>query len=314
MIKRIAAALTGACLLLGCAGCQLARPGADAAPEPDRLIGAYVTREYVDLFDIEGYLADHIGSLGSDAALSAEDSREYAGRLWAEPVLGDDGLPEDWVFPVEGMGLYYPYTEDMSGSYFGSHMDPGVVSGGAHITSTDDGDRIELDFTLYSVPGEDIEFYCNPVYQTPEGDVYLTSGNGMLLDSQLEEQDSIFSTTLSEEQTQTADGRTISAGGSSVTFHAGVKLPPERIELIQLDGDSRELRRDGYDPDAMPASVTVDPACESVLVQTHRRAADGADDVSRQLVDLTGEDDTITTFTARPDGICVPQTTDIVRG
>ena len=314
MIKKLLSLALCAGLLLAGAGCQLAQPEADAAPEPDRLIGAYVTREYVDLFDIKAYLADNLDSIGSDAVLSAEDSREYAGRLWAQPVPGDDGRPEDWVFPVEGMGMYCPYTEDLSGTYIGNHTDPGVVSSGVHVTSTDDGDRIELDFTLYSVLGEEIEFYCNPVYQTPEGDVYLTSGNGMLLDSQLEEQDSIFSTTLSEEQTQTADGRTISAGGSSVTFHAGVKLPPERIELIQLDGDSRELRRDGYDPDAMPASVTVDPACESVLVQTHRRAADGADDVSRQLVDLTGEDDTITTFTARPDGICVPQTTDIVRG
>lgn len=313
MIKKLLSLALCAGLLLAGAGCQLAQPEADAAPEPDRLIGAYVTREYVDLFDIKAYLADNLDSIGSDAVVSAEDSREYAGRLWAQPVPGDDGRPEDWVFPVEGMGMYCPYTEDLSGTYIGNHTDPGVVSSGVHVTSTDDGDRIELDFTLYSVLGEEIEFYCNPVYQTPEGDVYLTSGNGISLDSQLEAQDSIFSTTLSEEQSQTAGGQTTSASGSTVTFHAGVMPAPERIELIQLDGDSRELRRDGYDPDAMPASLTLDPACESVLVQTHRRAADGGDDVSRELVDLTGENDSVTTFSARDDGICVQHTTALTR-
>ena len=316
MIKKIAAALIGMGLLLGCAGCQLALPEeADAAAtEPDRLIGAYVTREYIDLFDMESYLANNIGSIGSDMVVSAEDAQAYTGRLWAEPVPGEDGLPEDWVFPVEGMGLYLPYTEDLSGTYIGSHIDPGVVSAGTHVTSTDDGDWIELDFTLYSVAGKDIEFYCNPVYQTPEGDVYLTSGNGMLLNSQLEAQDSVFAVTLSEDRSQTADGQTTSASGSTVTFHAGVMLPPERIELIQLDGDSRELRRDGYDPDAMPDSVTLDPACESVLVQTHRRGADGEAAVTRELVELTGENDLVTTFTARDDGICVPRTTALSRG
>ena len=312
-IKRFFALALCAGLLLGGAGCQLARPEEGASPEPDRLIGAYVTREYVDLFDIEGYLADNIGSLASDGVVSPEDSRKYAGRLWAEPVLGEDGQPEDWVFPVEGMGIYCPYTKDASGAYIGSHIDPGVVSAGTHITSTDAGDQIELDFSLYCIPGEDVEFYCNPVYQTPEGDVYLTSGNGMLLDNHLEEQDSIFSVTLSEERSQTVDGQTTQTGGSSVTFHAGIKLPPERIDLIQLDRDSRELRRDEYAPAAMPASVTVDPACESVLVQTHKRALDGTDVVTRELVSPIEENSRVTTFIPREDGLCVPQDTQLLR-
>ena len=314
MNKRLFAALACLGLLLGCAGCQLADPEAAETPEPDRLIGAYVTREYVDLFDIEGYLADNLDSLSDDVLISGEDASAYEGRLWAQPVPQENGRPDDWVFPVEGMGLYCPTTVSDVESSVSTHMDQGVVSNGVHYYATDEGDRVELEFSLYYAGGAEVSFFCNPVYQTPDGRVYLTSGSGVSLDGSEMEPGNMWSVTFSDTASETEDSQTTQTAGDRVVCHIGIMFPPERVDLIQLDGDSRELRRDGYDAGAMPESVTADPACASVLVQTHERAPDGTASVSRELVELTGENDAVTVFSVGEDGLCVPRDIPVVSG
>lgn len=45
-------------------GCSLARTDLpDQGTETERLIGVFLTTEYLDLFDMEGYLKDHPGQL-----------------------------------------------------------------------------------------------------------------------------------------------------------------------------------------------------------------------------------------------------------
>ena len=44
-------------------GCTLAVPEAGTDGNGDRLIGAFITSEYLDLYDMEGYLNDHAASL-----------------------------------------------------------------------------------------------------------------------------------------------------------------------------------------------------------------------------------------------------------
>ena len=50
-------------------GCTLAVSDAGTDGNGDRLIGAFITSEYLDLYDMEGYLNDHASSLGTTAAL-----------------------------------------------------------------------------------------------------------------------------------------------------------------------------------------------------------------------------------------------------
>ncbi len=57
-------------------GCTLAVPEAGTDGNGDRLIGAFITSEYLDLYDMEGYLNDHAASLMNDP-----DSAKNAVRL-----------------------------------------------------------------------------------------------------------------------------------------------------------------------------------------------------------------------------------------
>ena len=57
MKRNLFAALITAGLLLSLTGCQLAKVESGSQ---DRLVGAFITTEYLDLMDMEAYLNDHL--------------------------------------------------------------------------------------------------------------------------------------------------------------------------------------------------------------------------------------------------------------
>ena len=66
--------------LLG--GCQLAREDAGANAIQDRLIGVFVTTDYIDLFDAEGYLNENLKGFQNGNVIVDGDTRRYEGRLY----------------------------------------------------------------------------------------------------------------------------------------------------------------------------------------------------------------------------------------
>ena len=54
--------------------------------QKDRLIGIFVTTEYLDLFDFEGYLNENMNKVLSGGEISQADSAKYEGRLYADLV------------------------------------------------------------------------------------------------------------------------------------------------------------------------------------------------------------------------------------
>ena len=70
--------------LLGLAGLSLAQSGTADVLGKDRLIGVFITTEYLDLFDMESYFNDNIGKMttGGDITIDG-DSPKYQGRLYA---------------------------------------------------------------------------------------------------------------------------------------------------------------------------------------------------------------------------------------
>ena len=64
-------------------GCQLAveTVNEQGMHNSDQLVGVVVTTEYLDLFDMEGYLEDNLGSI---MAGKNPDQSDYQGRLYAQ--------------------------------------------------------------------------------------------------------------------------------------------------------------------------------------------------------------------------------------
>ena len=65
-------------------GCQLAREGGNVG-HPDELVGVFITTEYVDLFDMEGYLNDDFSSFGGRTDILYYPARRYYG-LFSEMI------------------------------------------------------------------------------------------------------------------------------------------------------------------------------------------------------------------------------------
>ena len=63
-------------------GCTLAVPEAGTDGYGDRLIGAFITSEYLDLYDMEGYLNDHAASLMNNSSITIGNDSRYEGNLW----------------------------------------------------------------------------------------------------------------------------------------------------------------------------------------------------------------------------------------
>ena len=254
-------------------GCSLARSDMDAsAASRDRLIGVYVTTEYVDLFDIEGYIGANASAL-SGGSISEADAAQYSGRLYAEFV------DERYVFPgVDGFAFFMATTEHDYGTSYSNYTDEGVCGGKIDMHHNDNDDSseetLELECTIYGLTGSNDRhvIYTNPVYQTADGKVYLTSGHGISTSGvgagALVSQKLTDSTTVTDSQ------------GNAVTSSASVNVRyvvadlPLGYTLIEMNADSREISRREYAPGELPPEYAANDSTAYIIVES--RTASGS--------------------------------------
>ena len=99
-------------------GCSLAASDAGAQGGADRLVGAFITAEYLDLYDMEGFLDDHTPRFTGGGEIILDHDPEYEGKLYAriDKSRGDD--PADWEISfgdVKGEYLLNPLWPDEDG-------------------------------------------------------------------------------------------------------------------------------------------------------------------------------------------------------
>lgn len=310
MIRRIF------CLLLAIStifltGCQLAKP--EKAPEvQDRLAGVLVTREHLDLFDMEAYLNDHASEqLKGDHELS--DTAGYEGRIYGELIqvgtYEDGDAKYELSFPdVEGyfqVDLFVSATGDWEpeGEYYGYSTGNGgfydVKSGTAY---GDNSRESNLEMTMAVWQEGTVTLYMNPVYQTGDGRVYVTTGNGISADLSMSGE---VTHTLSSTRTTTIDGKTES-DTTNLIVHAVHRLSAQELQLIQMDENHRILSLDTYEVGSFPEKLTMEKDTAYLIVQT----SDG-ENLERKL--CTREDTVAGYLTAQGD-LCIPGGVELVWG
>ncbi|MEG2087365.1 MAG: hypothetical protein RR022_04130 [Angelakisella sp.] len=323
MRKQLVTVLLAAGMLLGLTGCQLARIDAGALPAKDRLVGMFITTEHLDLFDMEGYLNDQLNHFPGGELILGKDSAAYAGRLYAtqkELTLTDESTGEqhsskEFVFEgVEGISFFTARiavegtdtTE--SDSYLTSESDEGITDGHTGVFHGDEEEKTTLEGTIYLAYGRaDNSCYLNPVYQTADGQLYLTSGNGITA-SGMQEEGTMMSQTHEETTTVTENGTT-KKGSTLVKISVAVLYPPEKLVLVQLDKDNEVLLRRDYRPGTLPPTLTPEPGAAYLIAETYKHDSTGKEVVTRELFDRQNE--TLTSFFARPDGVCVKTSTQL---
>lgn len=301
-------------MLIG--GCSLAVPEAESNGD-DRLIGAFITSEYLDLFDIDAYLNDHVNELINSKELIAADTSEYNQRLYASIDQKNSTDPFDWEisFPnVTGISFFSPYwsSEDSNG-YWGNVCDNGICDSNISINSSDTGNETTLTGTIYILPektDEIIAYYVNPVYQTADGDIYVQPGSGFSTSGDCSEGEKI-STTLSDQIDTMENGKTMSVK-SSVAINIAVMYKPLKITLYQMDSDHQIIKSESYTPGKLPETLRAETGTEYILAETEKEALTGETFISREIYNYTeDEENIIKTFYVQDSNILSRQDTEI---
>ena len=239
------------------AGCQLASEEKREDTTQDRLAGVFITFERLDLdFDIEGWLNDN--GLSGDEEIDMAEGLAYQEKL---PVtIGDNG----WVVPGhEGLsvGRYW------NGEYWTGFSSEGICELNSNIAAGDEGDTIEVEGTVCFPMDSEVMLCANPVYQTPEGEFYVVQGNSF----QSHLSTGPMSQSIRDEKTWTENGVSRTFCAEFTTTVQGVELA-ERVVLVWMDADYRELSRQEYAVEELPESVTSAEGAVYLIVEEH---ADG---------------------------------------
>lgn len=302
------------CLLIGLlGGCTLAQPDAGSEQTRDRLIGVLVTTEPLDMMDSEYTepVTVHLSASDfrrleqGDGSVLDFPERKYEARLITEA----DGH-HVWSFDhLGGWAILAPTMNDGEGEYIASHGSDGLCDVQTHIKSVnDDVNELELSATLYQVIGsEEAVFEMNPIYQTADGLVYATPGNGGSFASGVGSEGIHFTQTLNEEHTYT-EGKTESSFRTEISVSFGQMYRPETIVLLQMDRNGAVLSREEYEAGKVPESITPAENTAFIIVETMKRGPDGGETITAELVDQS--DTSFSTFYAA-GSICIAQTTSL---
>ena len=315
MAKRLIALFLVTVLLCGC---QLAEPETEAVG-PDRLVGVFVTREHLNLFDMESYLEDNAGKLLNGGQLFVEDSSEYSRRIYATLVpdeytdpeggkhttlkyefpdlkgqfLGAYRVEEGWTVQPDGETLHHDsYWTTTAGEWFGDIH--------THITSNEfDNTGIDLKSTIYvSDEMEEILFFYNPVYQTAGGELYLLEGTG---NSCQFHDGSTMTHSINEEQESTVPG-------DEAVYRTDIEVVVKCITMAQrivvnyVDENNEVFACEEYTGEEIPLELTASEGTEYLVCEIYRLNDEGEEIMYRQIRDR--ESDPIELYREVEDGIC----------
>lgn len=315
---RISAFFLTAIMLSVLAGCQLAREDAGTDNNEDRLIGVFLTTEYLDLFNMEGYLNDNIGRFTSGEIDMDSTAKKYQGRLYAElrpktltnTETGEEVTTEEYIFPgVEGITYFsasVPAAAEHEG-YVTSRSDEAISDGHTNLNYGDKGNSTAMEGTVFVSPNHAQTYYYNPVYQSSDGRVYAITGSGFFA-AGVQDEGSVYSQTLDATYTTTENGKSTTES-ISVKISISVMNPPGKIVVMQMGADSSVVLRTEYIPGEMPKTIVPEKNTEYIVVETHKTGSNGDDFITRNLYSKDAE--SLETFFCREDGVCVKQWTII---
>ena len=295
-------------------GCQLAKASADDegdSEQRDTLVGVMVTTEWLDLYDTDAWLEDNLALIVSEGneVLDGDDAQKYQKRLYAtlveRPLYDENGQvtssSKEFVFEgVEGVMFYAATIYDEQGNYTTTGSDSGISITKSHHMVTDEGNFVELEGTIYVVPQDEIPTYTKyPIYQEPDGDMYLTQGSSVSFDTGTEGMS--MSSTYDEEVSVTDENGEKSVKGSTIKVTIEVINRPETVVVSQLDDQSQLVSRVEYPAGQVPKQIVPEAETEYIIVEMFKQGRE-AESVDRQLYDK--EDKGFHTMSAREDHIC----------
>ena len=288
-IKKFGILLVVIALLWSLDGTSLAKESAgteETLMNKDHLVGVFVTTEHIDLFDMEGYLNDHVGDLVNGGTINVENSSKYEGRLYATVTGMESKDPSDWEVSFgayEGICFFHAEWKQEGKEPFSMlSLGDEICDVMQNLSMTDEGEYISLTGTMYALirPNtESISFYMNPVYQTETGEIYLLSGNSHTLSGAIGGK----MTTKLEEKVNETQGEEY---GASVELSIEIfDTVPEQVFIHYMGEDLQILHTESYAAGEVPSSLRMKEGTVCVVAET--KWSDGTS--TRALYELNEE-------------------------
>lgn len=293
-MKKLAIALI-LVLALMLPGCSLLREDGEPA-DADRLVGVYITENYIDSFDFEAYVQDNASSLsGGSGEISREDAAKYTRRIYAEITDGKTS------FPIEGIAFiaarYEKDGESCTGSDYGDKLADVHLS----INVSDDMETTVLTGKLFADSGAGhMSAYCNPVYQQADGRVYLVPGEGVSANM------GSMTHSLSESCESAKKGER--GYGMDITLEVEGRRTSEKLAVLLYSAEGALLSRTEYAPEEMPEEISAEGAAWAVF-EDYTADYSGEPQVIRQLI-AAGSDEGFLSLHLEPgESFYTPRTT-----
>lgn len=276
-------------------GCSLLREEGEPA-DADRLVGVYITENYIDSFDFEAYVQDNASSLsGGSGEISREDAAKYTRRIYAEITDGKTS------FPIEGIAFIAARYEKDGESYTGSDYGDKLADVHLSINVSDDMETTVLTGKLFADSGAGhMSAYCNPVYQQADGRVYLVPGEGVSANM------GSMTHSLSESCESAKKGER--GYGMDITLEVEGRRPSEKLAVLLYSADGALLNRTEYAPEEMPEEISAAGAAWAVF-EDYTADYSGEPQVIRQLI-AAGSDEGFLSLHLEPgESFYTPRTT-----
>lgn len=292
-MKKLAIALI-LVLALMLPGCSLLREDGEPA-DADRLVGVYITENYIDSFDFEAYVQDNASSLSGGGEISREDAAKYTRRIYAEITDGKTS------FPIEGIAFiaarYEKDGESCTGSDYGDKLADVHLS----INVSDDMETTVLTGKLFADSGAGhMSAYCNPVYQQADGRVYLVPGEGVSANM------GSMTHSLSESCESAKKGER--GYGMDITLEVEGRRTSEKLAVLLYSAEGALLSRTEYAPEEMPEEISAAGAAWAVF-EDYTADYSGEPQVIRQLI-AAGSDEGFLSLHLEPgESFYTPRTT-----
>lgn len=299
-------------------GCSLAKKDAGTDAK-DILIGAFITDDYLDLFDMDAYLNDNASTIFRNLNTTVNDSAEYTNPLYAKIDRQDQRDPACWEISfdsISGLNLLAPVWTDEDGvPCLATKSSDGICDISSNLHESDDGRETSLSGTVYTVPrasADGFAYYVNPVYQTADGKIYAVPGSGISTASASEEGETM-STSFSDQADTTEKGRARTEK-SSVTIQFASMFEPVKITLVQMDKENKVIKQEDFIPGKLPEELSAEKDTTYFLIETEKRTPDGTTVIARSIYEHkdSEEEDSMETFYAMDNGIVSKQSTQII--
>ena len=249
-MKKIIAIILAVLMLTGC---QLAGGGEQEKQSRDKMVGAFITFESLDLdFDLDALVEDHPNAfLGDGVALSDPKYIEYIEKL---PVtVTEDG----WEVPdYEG----FFFCRLMGEGYLSNFTSEGIGDVNSRIYIDDDGEGVQMEGIMYFPEGDYVMLYNNPVYMNEAGEYYVVHGDGFGGDVRV----GGTSMSISQELKWTENGEKNSYCAEFTATARGVTMV-EKVKLIWRGENHVEISRMECAPGQMPDSIDAEGASLVVI-------------------------------------------------